>query len=262
MGRLAGKVAIITGGARGMGAATARLFAAEGARVAITDVLKDEGQALAADLGDAACFYHHDVTSEAGWAEVVKQAEADLGPVDVLVNNAGVLIFRSLLATTLEDYERLLRVNLVSQFLGIKAVAPGMIARGSGSIVNISSVSGLQGGNSLGAYVSSKWGVRGLTKVAAMELGHRGIRVNSVHPGTIDTLMGNAGNVTREELDASFAHLPLQRAGDTDEVAAASLFLASDDASYMSGAEIVVDGGLMAGTYYQGFPGAPGVPEA
>jgi 3alpha(or 20beta)-hydroxysteroid dehydrogenase len=261
MGRLAGKVAIVTGGARGMGAATSRLFAAEGAKVAITDVLEEEGKALAAELGDAARFYRHDVTGEAAWAEVVEQAEADLGPVDVLVNNAGILMFKSLLATTLEEYERLLRVNLVGQFLGIKAVAPSMIARGKGSIVNISSVSGMQAGNSLGAYASSKWGVRGLTKVAAMELGHRGIRVNSVHPGTIDTVMGNHGGVPRDQLDASFAHLPLQRAGGPEEVAAASLFLASDDASYLAGAEIVVDGGVMTGQYYPGFPGAPGVAE-
>ena len=155
MGRLSGKVAIITGGARGMGAATSRLFVAEGAKVAITDVLEEEGRALAAELGDAARFYRHDVTSEAGWADVVRQAGANLGPVDVLVNNAGILMFKSLLATTLEDYERVLKVNLVGQFLGIKAVAPGMIATGKGSIVNISSVSGMQAGNSLGAYASS-----------------------------------------------------------------------------------------------------------
>jgi len=262
MGRLSGKVAIVTGGARGMGAATSRLFAAEGAKVAIADVLDAEGAALAAELGDAARFYHHDVTSEAGWADLVAGVENDLGPVDVLVNNAGILMFRTLIGTTLEEYERVLKVNLVGQFLGIKAVAPGMIARGRGSIVNISSVSGMQAGNCLGAYASSKWGVRGLTKVAALELGHRGIRVNSIHPGTIDTAMGNQGAMSREELDATFAHLPLQRAGGQEEVAAASLFLASDDASYMAGAEIVVDGGLMAGQFYQGMPGAPGVAES
>ena len=262
MARLAGKVAVITGGARGMGATTARMFVAEGAKVAVADVLDAEGAALAAELGDAARFYHHDVTSEAGWADLVRQIEADLGAVDVLLNNAGILMFRTLIETTLEEYERVLRVNLVGQFLGIKAVAPGMIARGKGSIINVSSVSGMQAGNCLGAYGSSKWGVRGLTKVAALELGHRGIRVNSVHPGTIDTAMGNQGNLTREELDATFAHLPLQRAGGQEEVAAASLFLASDEASYINGTEIVVDGGLMAGQFYPGLPGAPGVPDA
>ncbi|AZI34913.1 putative oxidoreductase [Caenibius tardaugens NBRC 16725] len=262
MGRLSGKVAIVTGGARGMGAATVRLFVAEGARVAITDVLDAEGNALAAELGDAARFYHQDVTSEAGWAEVVKQTEADLGPVDVLVNNAGILMFKSLLATSLEEYERVLRVNLVGEFLGIKAVAPGMIARGKGSIVNVSSVDGMKGANSLGAYASSKWGVRGLTKVAAMELGHRGIRVNSVHPGGVDTAMTNHNNASRETVNERFTNVPLQRVGGPEEVAAASLFLASDDASYMTGAEIVVDGGMTIGVYYEGFPGAPGVPEA
>jgi 3alpha(or 20beta)-hydroxysteroid dehydrogenase len=262
MGRLSGKVAIVTGGARGMGAATSRLFAAEGAKVAITDVLEAEGAALAAELGDAARFYRHDVTSEAEWAEVVKQVEADLGPVDVLVNNAGILMFKSLLATTLEDYERVLRVNLVGEFIGIKAVAPGMIARGKGSIVNISSVDGMKGANGLCAYASSKWGVRGLTKVAALELGHRGIRVNSVHPGGVDTVMTNAGNSAREEVNERFTNIPLQRVAGPEEVAAASLFLASDDSSYLAGAEIVVDGGMTVGQYYPGFPGAPGVAEA
>lgn len=262
MGRLSGKVAIVTGGARGMGAATSRLFVAEGAKVAITDVLEEDGKALAAELGDVARFYRHDVTSEQGWADVVAQTEADLGPVDVLVNNAGILMFKSLLSTTREDYERVLQVNLVGEFLGIKAVAPGMIARGKGSIVNISSVDGMKGANGLVAYASSKWGVRGLTKVAALELGHRGIRVNSVHPGGVDTAMTNAGNTARDEVNQRFTNIPLQRVSGPEEVAAASLFLASDDASYLAGAEIVVDGGMTSGQYYPGFPGAPGVPEA
>ena len=262
MGRLSGKVAIVTGGARGMGAATSRLFAAEGAKVAITDVLEEDGKALAAELGDAARFYRHDVTSESEWAAVVQQVEADLGPVDVLVNNAGILMFKSLLATTLEDYERVLKVNLVGEFLGIKAVAPGMIARGKGSIVNISSVDGMKGANGLVAYASSKWGVRGLTKVAALELGHRGVRVNSVHPGGVDTAMTNHDNTARDQVNERFTNIPLQRVSGPEEVAAASLFLASDDASYLAGAEIVVDGGMTSGQYYPGFPGAPGVPEA
>ncbi len=262
MGRLSGKVAIVTGGARGMGAATSRLFATEGAKVAITDVLEDDGKALAAELGDAVRFYRHDVTSEGEWAAVVKQVEADLGPVDVLVNNAGILMFKSLLATTLEDYERVLKVNLVGEFLGIKAVAPGMIARGKGSIVNISSVDGMKGANGLVAYASSKWGVRGLTKVAALELGHRGVRVNSVHPGGVDTAMTNHDNTARDKVNERFTNIPLQRVGGPEEVAAASLFLASDDSSYLAGAEIVVDGGMTSGQYYPGMPGAPGVAEA
>jgi 3alpha(or 20beta)-hydroxysteroid dehydrogenase len=259
MDRLKGKVAIITGGARGMGAATSRLFAAEGARVAIADLLDDAGAALAAELGGSVRFHHHDVTSERDWAVLVERVEADLGPVDILVNNAGVLLFRTILDTSLEDYERVLRVNLCGEFLGIKAVAPGMIARGGGAIVNVSSVDGMKGANGLGAYASSKWGVRGLTKVAALELGHRGIRVNSVHPGGVDTIMTNFDGRARSEVDARFGHVPLQRVGAPEEVARATLFLASDEASYLCGAEIVVDGGMTAGQYYEGFPGAPGV---
>lgn len=259
MGKLEGKVAIVTGGGRGMGAATVRRFVAEGAKVAIADVLEAEGSALAAELGDAARFYRLDVTNEENWAAVVSAVEADLGPVSVLVNNAGILMFKSLLETTKADYERVLGVNLVGEFLGIKAVAPGMIARGKGSIVNVSSVDGMKGANSLVAYASSKWGVRGLTKVAAMELGHKGIRVNSVHPGGVDTVMSNHNAAPREEVDKGYANVPLQRIGGPEEVAAASAFLASDDSSYMHGAEIVVDGGMTVGTYYMGFPGSPGM---
>jgi 3alpha(or 20beta)-hydroxysteroid dehydrogenase len=258
MGRLDGKVAIVTGGARGMGEATVRRFVAEGARVAITDVLEERGQALAAELGEAARFWTLDVTSEESWAAVVAAVEAAFGGVDVLVNNAGILMFKSLLETTKADYERVLGVNLVGEFLGIKAVAPGMIARGRGSIVNISSVDGMKGANSLVAYASSKWGVRGLTRVAAMELGHKGVRVNSVHPGGVDTVMSNHDNRARADVDKQYANVPMQRIGGPEEVAAASLFLASDDASYMNGAEVVVDGGMIIGSYYQGFPGSPG----
>ena len=259
MARLAGKVAIITGGARGMGAATGRLFVREGARIAIADILDDAGEALAAELGAGAIYAHHDVTDAASWTALIGQSESSLGPVDILVNNAGVLLFRTLLDTSQEDYERVLRVNLVGEFLGIKAVAPGMIARGKGSIVNISSVDGMKGANGLAAYSSSKWGVRGLTRVAALELGHRGVRVNSVHPGGIDTVMTNAAGQARAEVDQRFGNIPLQRVGAPEEVAEATLFLASDAASYLCGAEIAVDGGMLTGQYYEGFPGAPGV---
>lgn len=259
MGRLNDKVAIITGGARGMGAATSRLFAAEGAKVAIVDLLDEAGEALATELGDAARFYHHDVTSEDGWAKLVEAVEADLGPVDILVNNAGILLFRALLETTRDEYETVLNVNLVGEFLGIKAVAPGMIARGKGSIVNISSVDGMKGANGLAAYSSSKWGVRGLTRVAALELGHKGVRVNSVHPGGVDTMMTNQDGRSRDAVSERFGNIPLQRVGAPEEVAKATLFLASDDASYLAGAEIAVDGGMLTGQYYVGMPGAPGV---
>ena len=259
MNRLAGKTAIITGGARGMGAATCRLFVEQGAKVAIADMLEAEGRALATELGDAARFYPHDVTSEESWAALVRNVEKDLGVVDVLVNNAGVLLFKTLLDTSLADYERVLKVNLVGEFLGIKAVAPGMVERGRGSIINLSSVDGMKGANGLAAYASSKWGVRGLTKVAAMELGHRGVRVNSVHPGGVDTAMGNPGQRSREQVNQGFTNIALQRVGEPSEVAAATLFLASDESSYMVGAEIVVDGGMTAGHYYVGMPGAPGM---
>jgi len=262
MERLKNKVAIITGGARGMGAATSRLFAAEGAKVAIADVLTEAGTTLAHELGDSARFYQHDVTSPAAWTALVDNVEGQLGPIDILVNNAGILLFRTLLETTMEEYERVLRVNLVGEFLGIKAVAPGMIARRKGSIVNISSVDGMKGANGLAAYCSSKWGVRGLTRVAAMELGHHGVRVNSVHPGGVDTIMSNHDAEPREQVDKKYGNIPLQRIGAPEEIARASLFLASEEASYLCGAELAVDGGMLTGQYYDGMPGAPGAETA
>ncbi|WP_029923166.1 SDR family NAD(P)-dependent oxidoreductase [Nevskia soli] len=259
MARLDGKVAIITGGARGMGGATSRLFAAEGAKVVIADVLDKEGAELAQELKGSAIFQHHDVTDEASWANVVAKAIATFGKVDILVNNAGILLFKTLLDTSKADYERVLGVNLMGAFLGIKAVAPHMIERGNGSIVNVSSVDGMKGANSLGAYSSSKWGLRGLTRVAAMEFGHKGVRVNSIHPGGIDTAMGNPYSENRTEVNKRYTMVPLQRVGDPIEAARTSLFLASDDSSYLCGAEIAVDGGMLTGQYYVGFPGAPGV---
>ena len=259
MARLDGKVAIITGGARGMGGATSRLFAAEGAKVVIADVLDKEGAELAQELKGSAIFQHHDVTDEASWANVVAKAIATFGKVDILVNNAGILLFKTLLDTSKADYERVLGVNLMGAFLGIKAVAPHMIERGSGSIINVSSVDGMKGANSLGAYSSSKWGLRGLTRVAAMEFGHKGVRVNSIHPGGIDTAMGNPYGENREDVNKRYTMVPLQRVGDPIEAARTSLFLASDDSSYLCGAEIAVDGGMLTGQYYVGFPGAPGI---
>jgi 3alpha(or 20beta)-hydroxysteroid dehydrogenase len=259
MGKLAGKVAIVTGGARAMGEATARLFVAEGAWVVIADVLKEEGQALAKELGTNAVFQHLDVSDEAGWQAAADVAVQQFGGIDVLVNNAGILKFTALVDTPLADFQRILNVNLVGCFLGMKTVAPLMMQKGSGSIVNISSIDGMKGANSLGAYAASKWGVRGITKVAALEFGHRGVRVNSVHPGGVDTPMGNPRGMTAEEMAPLYKGVPLQRVGQPIEVARASLFLASDDASYINGAELTVDGGWTAGHYYMGYPGAPGV---
>lgn len=259
MKRLENKVAVITGGARGMGAATARLFAAEGAKVVIADLLVEDGEALAASIGTNALFHRLDASDEASWQSLIAATEARFGTIDVLVNNAGVLLFRTIAETTKADFERVIDVNLIGCFLGVKLVGAGMVARGRGAIVNISSADGMKGANGLGAYCASKWGIRGLTRVAAMEYGHRGVRVNSVHPGGIDTAMGNPYAEKREDVNKRYTMVPLQRVGEPDEVARTSLFLASDESSYLCGAEIAVDGGMLTGQYYVGFPGAPGV---
>ena len=258
MARLKDKVAIITGGARGMGAATVRLFAAEGAQVVAADVLDDDGRKLAQELKGKVAFEHLDVTSEDAWQAVVDRTLAAHGRIDVLVNNAGVLLFQTIADTKRADFERVINVNLLGTFLGVKLVGAHMVARGRGSIVNISSADGMKGANGLGAYCASKWGIRGLTRVAAMEYGHKGVRVNSIHPGGIDTAMGNPYGEPKTEVNKRYAMVPLQRVGDPLEVANTSLFLASDESSYLCGAEIAVDGGMLTGQYYVGFPGAPG----
>ena len=261
MNRLAGKVAIITGAARGMGAATARLFASEGARVVIADVLDAEGDSLAREIGQASLFQHHDVAEEDSWQRVVREAIAHFGGVDVLVNNAGILLMKGLLDIQKQEFESVLAVNLIGTFLGIKTTAPRMIERGGGAIVNISSVDGMKGSNSTGAYSASKWGVRGLTKVAAMELGHRGVRVNSIHPGGVNTVMGvRPGPEGLAMAQKFYQGIPLGRIGQPEEIARATLFLASDESSYVCGAEIVVDGGMIVGQYYMSQPGAPAIP--
>ena len=243
MGRLDGKVAIITGAARGQGAAEARLFAAEGARVLLADILDADGEAVAAEIGDAAAYTRLDVTDEAQWQAAVALAEQRFGPVTVLVNNAGILHFQVLHKTELSDFENVMRVNVHGVFLGMKSVVPSMTRAGGGSIVNISSTAGLVGLPYFGAYVASKWAVRGLTKTAAIDLGHKGIRVNSVHPGGIDTPM-----VAGTTADAPFyKRLPVPRMGSPDEAARAVLFLAADEASSIAGAELAVDGGATCG---------------
>ena len=259
MDRLKGKVAIVTGGARGMGAATSRLFVAEGAKVVIADVLDEDGAKLAASLGPNAHFRHLDVREESQWQALVEDTESRFGPVDVLVNNAGVLLFRTIRETEKADFERVTGINLTGTFLGVRTVGSRMCDRGRGSIVNISSADGMKGANGLGAYCASKWGIRGLTRVAAMEYGHKGVRVNSVHPGGIDTAMGNPYAEARADVNKRYTMVPQQRVGEPEEVARTSLFLASDESSYLCGAEIAVDGGMLTGQYYVGFPGAPGV---
>jgi 3alpha(or 20beta)-hydroxysteroid dehydrogenase len=243
MGRLDGKVAIVTGAARGQGATEARLFASEGARVVLADVLDDEGEAVAAEIGDAATYRHLDVTDEAQWGAAVARAEELFGPVGVLVNNAGILHFQVVHKIEADDFDRVMRVNVGGVFHGMKAVTPSMTRAGGGAIVNISSTAGLQGQPFLGAYVASKWAGRGLTKSAAIDLGPKGIRVNSVHPGGIDTPM--IGGLDTEA--PFYKRLPIPRIGAPSEAAAAVLFLASDEASYITGAELAVDGGATCG---------------
>ncbi|MSO86774.1 MAG: glucose 1-dehydrogenase [Acidimicrobiia bacterium] len=245
-GRLEGKVAIITGAARGQGEAEARHAVAEGASVLLTDVLDAEGEAVAADLGAAAAYRHLDVTSEEEWIAAVADAEERFGPVTVLVNNAGILDFGSIEYQDVEKFRRVIDVNLMGTMIGMKSVTPSMRRAGGGSIINISSNGGIMGLPALGAYVSSKWAVRGLSKTAAMDLGKRGIRVNSLHPGGVDTPMTRLpGQEPNETLFAK--SLPMGRFGHVDEIAKVVVFLASDEASYVTGAEWSVDGGATAG---------------
>ena len=239
MGRLAGKVAIITGGARGQGASEGALFAAEGATVYLTDVLAETGAKTAAAIG--ATFLDHDVTDPAGWARVVDRVIADTGRIDVLVNNAGILHWATMTETPLEVWNRVVAVNQTGVFLGMQAVASTMKAQRSGSIVNISSIGGMRGASPCFAYGATKWAVRGMTKGAAQELGPFNVRVNSVHPGIIDTPM-----MADQPIAAMAERVPLQRYATADEVAKLVLWLASDDAAYASGAEFTLDGGQTA----------------
>jgi 3alpha(or 20beta)-hydroxysteroid dehydrogenase len=257
-GRLAGKVAIVTGGARGQGEAEARLFVQEGANVVIADVLDEPGELLAKELGDAARFVHTDVSSEDDWARVIGAAE-ELGPLNVLVNNAAILVFNSIEDTTLDEYMRVIKVNQVGTFLGMRSAIAPMRRAGGGSIINISSIDGIGSKNSLVAYSSSKGAVRSMTKTASLELGQFGIRVNSVHPGGVFTPM--IGEVPKDVFDMGHQQLPLRRAADPKEIATMVLFLASDEASYCTGGEFVVDGGWLAGDINPFLPGAPAVPD-
>ena len=247
MSRLKDKVAIITGAARGQGEATARLFAAEGCAVVMTDLLEAEGEAVASSIGDRARYLRQDVSSEADWANVVDLALSAFGKVDILLNNAAIAHFAAIEDTSKDDLVRLLTVNVVGQYLGIKAVLPLMKRARTGSIVNISSVDGLRGTTGLSAYDACKWGVRGLTKAVALEGAPFNVRANSVHPGAIDTPMLNPAGASDTTPIATGLGIPSGRVGQPAEVAAVSLFLASDDASYVSGAELAVDGAWRAG---------------
>lgn len=252
MGRLDGKVAVISGAARGQGEAEARLFASEGARVVLGDMLDDRGMEVTAEIGDAARYVHLDVRDEASWDTAIATAEAAFGPVSVLVNNAGIFRFSALADTSVDQFREIVEVNQVGTFLGMKAVVPSMTRAGGGSIVNISSTNGLGGFPNTVSYTATKWAVRGMTKTVAMELGPLGIRVNSIHPGGIDTDMirpsgGVEGLPSADELNSRFGDLPLRRVGQPIEIARLALFLASDEASYSTGSEFVADGGMLAG---------------
>jgi 3alpha(or 20beta)-hydroxysteroid dehydrogenase len=249
-GRLENKVALITGAARGQGQAEARRFVAEGAKVAITDVIDDEGEALAKELGPAAFYQRLDVADVEAWDAAVKATVARFGGIDILVNNAGIGTGGALEDVPLDRHHAVVDVNMHGVYYGMRAVKAAMVARGGGAIVNISSIDGLVGVLSMTSYAGTKFAVTGMTKCAAIELGPLGIRVNSVHPGFIDTPMTQAvSRAVKDRADKIMAMQPIARMGEAHEVANVVLFLASDEASYVTGAEFVVDGGQLAGPY-------------
>ena len=245
MARLEGKTALISGGARGQGAAEAALFAEEGANVVLTDVLDEEGERTADIVGGT--FLHHDVTSEDEWASVVARTVELHGAVDVLINNAGIYADSSLVGGDVDEYRRVIEVNQVGVYLGMREVAPVMIERGGGSIINISSIGGMRGGGGSFAYTASKWAVRGMTKSAAVRLGPHGIRVNSIHPGLINTpMLADTRMADPANIEQLLGQIPLRRMAEPSEVARLALFLASDESSYSTGSEFLIDGGLLA----------------
>lgn len=249
--RLAGKVAIVSGAARGQGAAEARQFVASGARVVLGDVLDDEGAALAEELGDAAVFQHLDESEEDEWAAAVATADSTFGGLHVLVSNAGISSKpQPIVDTAPAAYRKVIEVNQVASFLAIRACAPAIRDAGGGSIVLISSVNGIVGAGGIAGYVTSKFALRGLAKVAALELGRDGIRVNSVHPGPIDTPMIQPESWGGFDMRPALASTnPLGRIGTPEEVAELVTWLASDASSYCTGSEFVADGGFLAGPF-------------
>ena len=240
MGRVDGRVALISGGARGMGAEHARVLAAEGAAVVIADVLDDEGAAVAETIGDQATYVHLDVTDEHSWSRAVQATVERYGSLSILVNNAGIVNGNLIHQYEVAQWRAILDVNLTGTFLGIRASVTAMAGSGGGSIVNVSSVEGFRGSPGLHGYTATKFAVRGLSKSAALELAPQNIRVNSIHPGFIRTPM-TAG------IPEDFLSIPLGRGADPAEVSAMVLFLANDESSYCTGSEFVVDGGLLSG---------------
>jgi 3alpha(or 20beta)-hydroxysteroid dehydrogenase len=237
----------VSGGARGQGEAEARMFVAEGAKVVLGDILDDLGEKVAIDLGDDARYVHLDVTQPEDWKSAVDTAVSTFGKLDVLINNAGVLKVGMIEDQPLDEFMSVIKVNQVGCFLGMQAAVPALKAAGGGSIVNTSSVSGLIGTVGLVAYTASKFAVRGMTKVAAMELGPFNIRVNSVHPGGVDTEMLKLPEFGDVDMDAAYGAQPIARVGQPEEIAKMMVFLASDDSSFSTGAEFIADGGYTAG---------------
>ncbi len=251
MDRVADKIALVTGGASGIGRATARLLAAEGARVAVSDINVEGARATAADIGNGAFAFEHDVTGETSWKNVLAEAERQLGGLHILVNSAGIVSVGTVEETTLEDWRKIHAVDLDSVFLGCKMAVPAIARHGGGSIVNLSSISGIVAGHNLAAYNSAKAGVRHLTKSVALHCARQGydIRCNSVHPAFIDTSMLDdiLHRGSREEgLERLARQVPLGRVGSVDDVAWAIVYLASDESRFMTGAELVLDGGISA----------------
>ncbi len=246
MGRLDSVVALITGGARGQGEAEARLFVEEGARVVVGDIRDTEGETVASSLGGSAHYVHLDVTRESDWARAVDSAVSRYGQLDALVNNAGIIRVSPLEECSRQEFESVLAVNVVGVFLGIKAVIEPMRAARGGSIVNVSSVNGFVGVPNHAAYCTSKFGIRGLTKAAAAELGPLGIRVNSIHPGVVDTQFNDIPELAGIDWEAITGALPLGRSGTPLEIARLAVFLCSNDSSYSTGSEFIADGGILA----------------
>jgi 3alpha(or 20beta)-hydroxysteroid dehydrogenase len=244
--RLAGKVALVTGGASGQGEAEAKMFAAQGARVLIADISDEAGRALADEIGDVAAYEHLDVSDAEEWGPVVAAVLDRWGQLDILINNAGIGYADVVDRLPLEHHHRLIDVNLNGVYYGMRAVAQPMRDRRTGSIVNISSIDGLVGVHAMSSYAATKFAVTGMTRSVALDLGPWGIRVNSIHPGFIDTPMAAAGKPRLERLALM---QPIPRLGRPEEIAAAALFLASDEASYITGAQLVVDGGHLAGPW-------------
>jgi 3alpha(or 20beta)-hydroxysteroid dehydrogenase len=243
MARFENTVAIVTGGARGMGASHVRGLVAEGAKVVFGDILDEEGKKLEEELGDSSLYVHLDVTQPSQWADAVSTTEKLFGPVDLLVNNAGIVAFGPIDKMAPEEFRRVIDINLFGTFLGMQEVIPSMRKAGKGVIINISSTAGLMGYANIGAYTASKWGVRGLTKAAAMELGTDGIRVVSIHPGPIRTPMTDGIG------DEMCQTQPIKRFGEPEEVTRLVLFLAAE-ATYSTGSEFVVDGGAVLGPVF------------